>query len=206
MSGNLRTESLSRLIGEFARLPGVGEKTAERLALHVLRAPREEALALSRAIEDVKANVRACSRCFNVSEQDPCSICADTKRDHTVVCVVEQPSDLWAIEGSGAYRGTYHVLGGRIAPVDGIGPEHLTVSRLLDRVRDGVREVILATNPTMEGDGTALHLRSKLEPRGITVTRIARGLPSGGTLQHASRAVVADAIGGRTALAGGPRT
>jgi len=197
VNGNLKTGSLSRLIAEFARFPGIGEKTAERLALHVLRIPGEEAAALARAIDDVKANVRACSRCFNVSEQDPCALCADAGRDRSVICVVEQPSDLWAIEKSGSYNGLYHVLLGRISPLEGVGPEHLTVQKLLDRVRDGVREVILATNPTMEGDGTALHLQEKLEARGVTVTRIARGLPSGGTLQYASRAVVADAISGR---------
>lgn len=191
-------------MAELSRLPGIGDKSAERLALHLLRVPREEALSLARAIEDVRANVKACSQCFNVSEQDPCALCADATRDRSTICVVEQPSDLWAIEKSGAYRGLYHVLTGRIAPADGVGPEHLTVARLVDRAsRDGVREVILATNPTLEGDGTALHVQHQLESRGITVTRIARGLPSGGTLQHASRTVVADAIGGRRALAKG---
>ncbi|MEK7467484.1 MAG: recombination mediator RecR [Planctomycetota bacterium] len=204
MNATLQSASLSRLIAELSRLPGIGDKSAERLALHLVRIPREEALALARAIEDVRANVKACSKCFNVSEQDPCAICADAARDRATVCVVEQPSDLWAIEKSGAYRGLYHVLTGRIAPVEGVGPEHLTVGRLLDRVaKDGVREVILATNPTLEGDGTALHIQQKLESRGVAVSRIARGLPSGGTLQHASRAVVADAIGGRRALAKG---
>jgi recombination protein RecR len=203
VSATLQSASLSRLITELSRLPGIGDKSAERLALHLLRTPKEEALGLARAIEDVRANVRSCSKCFNVGEQDPCAICADATRDRSTLCVVEQPSDLWAIEKSGAYRGLYHVLTGRIAPIDGVGPEHLTVNRLLDRVRDGVREVILATNPTLEGDGTALHLQQKLESRGIAVSRIARGLPSGGTLQHASRAVVADAIGGRRAVANG---
>lgn len=204
MNATLQSASLSRLIEELSRLPGIGDKSAERLALHLLRTPKEEALALARAIEDVRANVKACSRCFNVGEQDPCAICSDEARDRGTVCVVEQPSDLWAIEKSGAYRGVYHVLTGRIAPIDGVGPEHLTVVRLLDRVaKEGVREVILATNPTLEGDGTALHIQQKLESRGVAVSRIARGLPSGGTLQHASRAVVADAIGGRRALAKG---
>ncbi len=204
MNATLQSASLSRLIAELARLPGIGDKSAERLALHILRVPKDEALSLARAIDDVRANVKACGRCFNVSEQDPCTICADAARDRATICVVEQPSDLWAIEKSGAYRGLYHVLTGRIAPTDGVGPEHLTVSRLLDRVaKENVREVILATNPTLEGDGTALHVQQKLESRGVTVTRIARGLPSGGTLQHASRTVVADAIGGRRSLAKG---
>lgn len=204
MNATLQSASLSRLIAELARLPGIGDKSAERLALHLLRVPKDEALSLSRAIEEVRANVKACTRCFNVSEQDPCTICADATRDRATICVVEQPSDLWAIEKSGAYRGLYHVLTGRIAPTDGVGPEHLTVGRLLDRVaKEGSREVILATNPTLEGDGTALHIQQKLESRGVTVTRIARGLPSGGTLQHASRTVVADAIGGRRSLAKG---
>ncbi len=204
MNATLQSASLSRLIAELARLPGIGDKSAERLALHLLRVPKDEALSLSRAIEEVRANVKACGRCFNVSEQDPCTICADATRDRATICVVEQPSDLWAIEKSGAYRGLYHVLTGRIAPTDGVGPEHLTVGRLLDRVtKEGSREVILATNPTLEGDGTALHIQQKLESRGVTVTRIARGLPSGGTLQHASRTVVADAIGGRRSLAKG---
>lgn len=204
MNATLQSASLSRLITELSRLPGIGDKSAERLALHLVRIPKDEALSLARAIEDVRANVKACSKCFNVSEQDPCAICADAARDRSTVCVVEQPSDLWAIEKSGAYRGLYHVLTGRIAPVEGVGPEHLTVGRLLDRVaKDGVREVILATNPTLEGDGTALHIQQKLESRGVAVSRIARGLPSGGSLQHASRTVVADAIGGRRALAKG---
>ncbi|MBI2920279.1 MAG: recombination protein RecR [Planctomycetes bacterium] len=203
MNGNLKTQSLSRLIEELARMPGVGDKTAERLALHLLRVPKEEALGLARAIEDVRANVRACSQCCNVSETDPCAICSDPGRDRSLLCVVEQPSDLWAIEKSGSFNGLYHVLMGRIAPVEGVGPEHLTVGKLMDRVNDGVREVILATNPTMEGDGTALHLEKRLEARGVTVTRIARGLPSGGSLPYASRAVVADAIAGRRELHGG---
>jgi recombination protein RecR len=193
------TKALKDLIGEFERLPGVGRKTAERLAYHVLRAPRDEALRLAEAIREVKASVRYCKSCFNLAEGEVCSVCEDPGRDAGVICVVEQPKDLHAIEATGRYRGRYHVLLGAFAPLDGTTPDDLTVAALLERLGAGdVKEVILATNPNFEGDGTALFLREKLRAfPGVRVTRIARGIPSGSQLEHASRTIVADALDGR---------
>lgn len=194
-------EPIARLIAEFMKLPGIGEKSAERLAFHLLALPREEALKLSEAVRDLKDKIRSCSTCYNVTEQDPCAICSDARRDRAQVCVVEQTRDLWAIEKSGAFRGLYHVLHGTLSPLDGIGPEHLTVGRLVDRVRKGgVSEVILATNPTAEGDATAFHVQKVLAPTGVRVSRIARGLPAGGTLEYSSRTMVQDALSGRREL------
>lgn len=190
--------TLARLVAELSKLPGVGPRTAERLAFHLLRAPREDAEALLAAVRDVKEKVRPCSRCFHVSEADPCEVCANPARDASTVCVVEQSKDLWAIEKSGAYRGHYHVLLGRVAPLEGIGAQDLTIDALVRRVREGgVKEVILATNPNLEGDGTALHLAKALSPLGVRLTRIARGVPSGASIEFASRAILADAIQGR---------
>jgi recombination protein RecR len=188
---------LLRLIEEFAKLPGIGEKTAERLAFHLLGLSKSEALRLADAVRDLKEQLRSCAKCYNISEQELCEICADPRRDAGVVCVVEQTRDLWAIERSGAYRGAYHVLHGRLAPLDGVGPEHLTLSGLVDRVRHGgIREVIVATNPTTEGDATAFYLQKALA--GLApVTRIARGIPAGSTLEYSDRTVVGDALSGR---------
>ncbi len=189
---------LARLVEELGKLPGIGPRTAERLAFHILRATREEAEALVGAIREVKERVRPCGRCFHVSESDPCEVCADGGRDASTICVVEQSKDLWAIEKSGAYRGHYHVLLGRIAPLEGIGADDLTIDALVRRVKaGGVREVILATNPNMEGDGTALHLAKALTPLGVKLTRIARGVPTGASIEFSSRAILADAIQGR---------
>lgn len=189
---------LARLVEELAKLPGIGPRTAERLAFHVLRETREEAEALIRAIREVKERVRPCSRCFHVSEGDPCEVCTDAARDASTICVVEQSKDLWAIEKSGAYRGHYHVLLGRIAPLEGIGADDLTIDALVRRVKaGGVREVILATNPNMEGDGTAMHLMKVLSLPGVKLTRIARGVPTGASIEFASPAILADAIQGR---------
>ncbi len=189
---------LARLVTELGKLPGIGPRTAERLAFHILRAPKEEAEALVGAVREVKERVRPCGRCFHVSEADPCEVCSDPSRDATLVCVVEQSKDLWAIEKSGAYRGHYHVLLGRIAPLEGIGADDLTIDALVGRVKaGGVREVILATNPNLEGDGTALHLVRVLSPLGVRITRIARGVPTGASIEFASRAILADAIQGR---------
>jgi len=191
-------ESMDRLLEELAKLPGVGRKTAERLAHHLLRQPADEAMKLAVAIRDVKRNTRSCSRCANVTESDPCTVCSDARRDATAVCVVEQPRDVVAIEEASAWQGLYHVLGGRVSPLDGVGPEDLTVARLVERVRsEGVREVVLATSPDLEGDGTALHVERALEGLAVRVTRIARGVPSGTHLEHASSAMLQDAFRGR---------
>lgn len=195
------SEPILRLIQEFSKLPGVGEKTAERLAFHLLSQSKDDALKLADAIRDLKETVRSCSACYNISEQDPCAICSDPKRDTTVVCVVEQMKDLWAIEKSGSHRGLYHVLHGHLAPLDGVGPEHLTIQRLVDRVRKGgIQEVILATNPTMEGDATAYYIRTALTPMGTKVTRIARGIPAGSSIEYSNRTIVSDALQGRREL------
>jgi recombination protein RecR len=188
---------LLRLIGELSKLPGIGEKTAERLAFHLLAQPKSEAMLLANAVRDLKEQLKSCARCYNISQQELCEICADGKRDAGLVCVVEQTRDLWAIERSGAFRGTYHVLHGRLAPLDGVGPENLTILGLVDRVKlGGIREVILATNPTTEGDATAFYLQKALAGL-VPVSRIARGLPAGSTLEYADRTVVGDALSGR---------
>lgn len=195
-------EAVGRLITELKRLPGVGQRTAERLAFHIVQANREEGLSLAAAIREVKENVRPCRRCFNVTEQDPCRICSDAGRDHGVVCVVERPQDVLALEKVGGFRGLYHVLLGAVSLLEGVGPDDLTLKSLIDRVRAAkgtVREVILATNPTFDGDATALHLRTALEPLGVKVTRLARGLPSGSSLELASKANLAEALEGRQA-------
>jgi recombination protein RecR len=193
-----QSEPLTRLIQELGKLPGIGEKTAERLAFHLLAQPKSEALLLARAIHDLKEQMKSCVTCYNISEQDPCEICADPKRDAGVVCVVEQMRDVWAIERSGSYRGAYHVLHGHLAPLDGVGPENLTIPGLLNRVKmGGIREVIVATNPTTEGDATAFFIQKSLAASGVHVTRIARGIPAGSTLEYSDRTVVGDALSGR---------
>ncbi len=194
-------ESLRRLIEELNRLPGIGEKSAERIAFHLLKQPNAEAVRLADAIRDLKDRAHACSRCANVADLDPCPICRDAARDASVLCVVEQSRDLWAIEQAGTYRGHYHVLQGHVAPLEGIGPEHLTLPLLVQRVRDGgVREVILATNPNLEGDGTALYVQKALDGTGVRLTRLARGIPAGSSLEYASRAILVDAMEGRREL------
>lgn len=195
------SKSVTRLIDEFAKLPGIGNKTAERLAYHVLRASNGEALGLADAIRDVKENVRHCSTCYNLAEEDLCDLCRDPRRDASLVCVVEQPRDVMALEKAGTYRGVYHVLLGRIAPLEGVGPENLTIDALIERVRrGGVREVIMATNPTLEGDGTALYISNRLEGMPVEVTRLARGIPSGSVLEFANKEMLSDAINGRQKL------
>ncbi|HUT32770.1 MAG TPA: recombination mediator RecR [Planctomycetota bacterium] len=192
------TESLSRLMAELGKLPGIGARTAERLALHLLKTPEEEAMALAQAIRDVKHNTRHCSTCCNVTEQDPCGICSDSRRDHTVLCVVEQPRDLLAIEKTGAYRGVYHVLMGRIAPLEDVHPEDLTIGRLVQRIKtSGVKEVILYTNPDLEGDVTAQHLAHVLQPLKVKVSLPARGIPTGSQIEYASETILRDALEGR---------
>lgn len=191
-------DSMMRLVEELKKLPGVGTKSAERLAYHILRAPREEALRLADAIRDVKEHTRPCSICYNITETDPCAICSDPRRDASLVCVVEQPKDLIALERTGAHRGVYHVLTGHIAPLEGVEPEQLTISALVERVKKGgVRELLLATNPNLEGDATALYIQREVAGLPIKVTRIARGLPTGSSIEFASVAILSDAITGR---------
>jgi len=192
------TESVSNLINEFAKLPGIGKKSAERLAYHILRVHRSEALALADAIRHVKENVRYCRTCYNLAEQEECSICRDPKRQRDLLCVVEQARDLMALEQTGVYRGLYHVLLGRIAPLEGIGPERLTIDALVERVRGGsFKEIIMATNPTVEGDGTALHISNLLSEMPIHITRLARGITPGSVLEYANKEILTDALTGR---------
>jgi recombination protein RecR len=199
---------VQRLIEAFAQLPGIGRRTAERLAFHVLKSPRADADRLSEAITQVKSQVRHCGTCFNVTDADPCPICADPRRDAAVVMVVEQPKDLWILERTGAHRGVYHCLMGRLEPLDGVGPETLTVRELLQRVEHAdrnargvqVTEVILATNPDLEGDSTGLYLADRLSKMGVSVSRLARGLPAGSQIEFAHRGALADAIAGRRKL------
>lgn len=193
--------ALERLIEAFRRLPGVGKRSAERLALHLLSAPEDEATFLSEAVRDARARVTHCSRCCDLTESDPCAICADERRDGTIICVVEQPSGAMAIEKGGAFRGHYHVLHGALNPLDGIGPSELRVERLLQRIeRGGVSEVILATNATAEGEATALYLSRQISQRGVAVSRIAHGVPMGGGLEFADDATLAHALEGRNRI------
>jgi recombination protein RecR len=192
------TRSVTELIDEFAKMPGIGRKSAERLAYYVLRLNRTEALALADAIRNVKENVHYCRNCYNLAEQDECEICRDVSRNREVICVVEQPRDLMALEQSGVFRGLYHVLLGRIAPLEGIGPDQLTIESLVHRVRvGGIREIVMATNPTVEGDGTALYISNLLADLSVRVTRLARGITTGSMLEFANKEVLADALSGR---------
>lgn len=193
--------AIDELVGELARLPGIGRKTALRLAFHLLKQPEDDARRLARSIVDVREKVRPCGRCGNLSEHDPCGICNSSRRDTSLVCVVEEASDIMAIERTGEYRGLYHVLGGRLSPLDGIGPSELNVRPLLDRIGGGgVVEVVLATNPSVEGEATALYVGRILSPLGVRVTRIARGLPVGGDLEYADGVTIAEALNGRREL------
>lgn len=189
------------LIDELGRLPGVGPKSAQRIAFHILKVPAEDARRLSRAIENAKAKVAWCERCFNLAEGDLCGICADDRRDASLLCVVEEPKDLVAVEKTGEFKGRYHVLQGAISPIEGIGPDQLRVKELLARLEpEGVAEVILCTNPNIEGEATAMYLGRLLGPLGITVTRIASGLPVGGDLEYADELTLGRALEGRRAL------
>ena len=192
------TDSMIRLMEELGKLPGIGAKTAERLAYHILRTPEAEALSLADAIRSLKKNTRNCSVCYNITEADPCGICSDPTRDKALICVVEQPKDLIALERASAYSGVYHVLTGHLSPLEGTEPEHLTIAALLLRVKKGaVREVVLATNPNLDGDATALYLQREMAGLPVKVTRIARGLPSGSSIEFANVAMLSDAITGR---------
>ncbi|HEY0673719.1 MAG TPA: recombination mediator RecR [Longimicrobiales bacterium] len=185
------------LTGELARLPGIGRKTAQRLTYFLLKRPPEEMKRLARVLENVAERVHACSRCGNLTEEDPCALCANPRRDQSVVCVVEEASDIAAIERTGEYRGLYHVLGGRLSPLEGVGPDELNIKSLLNRIREEVAEVIVATNPSVEGEATALYLQRLIHPLGIRVTRLARGLPVGGDLEYADGVTIAQALSGR---------
>ncbi len=193
---------IDHLADELSRLPGIGRKTALRLTYHLLKAPAEDAGRLAGAIVAVSERVRACASCGNYTERSPCSICESPRRDPSIVCVVEEASDIGAIERSGEYRGLYHVLGGRLSPLDGIGPGELNIAGLLERLKENgaVREVVLATNPSVEGEATALYLHKLLAPLGLRVTRIARGLPIGGDLEYADGVTIAEALHGRREL------
>jgi recombination protein RecR len=189
---------LRRLVDELSRLPGVGEKSATRLAFFLLRADDAYPQALADAIAGLKREIRLCSHCLGFTEQEPCALCSDPRRSGEILCVVEDPADLLAIERAGDFRGRYHVLHGTLAPLDGIGPEQLKIAELLARLRDGtVNEIILATNPTVEGEATALYLAKLVKPSGVRVTRIAHGLPMGGDVEYADSVTLSRALEGR---------
>lgn len=194
-------EPIARLISELTKLPGIGPKSAQRLAFHLLFRPRDEVLALTEAMIDARDRIRPCSECGQLTDQDPCAICTDPQRRPDLICVVEQPRDVIAMERAGDFRGHYHVLHGAISPLDGVGPDDLTIGRLLQRVNERpVTEVILATNPNVEGEATAMYIARLLKPLGIRVTRIARGLPEGGDLDYADDITLARALEGRREL------
>ena len=190
--------AVANLVDQFLNLPSVGNRTAERLAHHILACHETEALALADAIREVKSSIRSCDECFNLTETDVCRICSSGQRNKSVVCIVEQPRDVIALEASGMYEGVYHVLRGRLSPLEGIGPEDLTIDALVRRVRrDGVQELIMATNPTLEGDGTALFISNLLAADPVTITKLARGIASGSVLEFANKEMLADAMRGR---------
>jgi recombination protein RecR len=193
---------LQRLVTELGKLPGVGQRTAQRLAFHILRATPEDASALAEAIRDVKEKITLCEVCFNLAEGPRCTVCLDERRDPELICVVEEPGDVIPIERTHEYRGRYHVLGGALSPIDGVEPEDLKLAQLYDRVGNGVREVILATNPTTTGEATALHVAAALHERApdVTVTRLASGLPVGGDLEYADEVTLGRAFAGRRAV------
>jgi recombination protein RecR len=194
----LTAESIEQLAEQFAQLPGIGRKTAHRLALYIVKMQREDVVTLARALVNVKDKVKYCTICSNITEADPCPICSNTKRDRSVVCVVEDPTDVLALERTNEFRGLYHVLGGALSPLDGIGPEDLRIRELLHRVTDtGCDEIILALNPNVEGEATTLYLSKLLKPLGMKITRIARGLPVGTDLEFADEATLSRALEGR---------
>lgn len=192
-------QSLQNLMSQLSKLPGIGPRSAERIAFHLLKEAPDVALSLADAIRDVKTRIKHCLICYNLTENDPCSICANPSRDQSLVCIVEQPKDLLAIEAAGLYNGVYHVLLGRIAPLEGVEPSDLTIDALMKRIESGqVREVIMGTNPTIDGDGTALYLQELISHYpDVAITRLARGLPTGSSIEYANRNILADAISGR---------
>jgi recombination protein RecR len=194
------TQPIQNLMNELSRLPGIGMRSAERIAFHLLKQNPADAMKLADAIRDVKTRIKHCSICYNLTEADPCSICEDVTRDQGLVCIVEQPKDLLALEAAGLYKGVYHVLLGRIAPLEGMDPPDLTIQPLLDRLATGtIREIIMGTNPNMEGDGTALFIQNEIAAKfpQVAVTRLARGLPTGSSIEYANRNMLAEAISGR---------
>jgi recombination protein RecR len=194
-------ESVEQLVEQFAQLPGIGRKTAHRLALYVLKMNRDDVVSLAKALVNVKDKVRYCSVCSNITENDPCAICSNSRRDRTLICVVEEPSDVLAIEKTNEFKGLYHVLGGALSPLDGIGPEELRIKELLRRASEnGIQEVILALNPNVEGEATTLYLSKLLKTLEVKVTRIARGLPVGSDLEYADAATLSRALEGRIAV------
>jgi recombination protein RecR len=191
-------DSLEKLVEQFSKFPGIGKKTAQRMAFFVLKERKEEVEALAQAILDAKNKVGYCSICFNITEEDPCSICGDEKRDRSIICVVEEANDVVALEKTNQYKGLFHVLGGVLSPLDGVGPDDLKIKELLSRLKGGeIKEVIIATNPNTEGEATAIYLSRLIKPLGIKVTRIARGLPAGGDLEYADQITLANALEGR---------
>lgn len=193
--------AIDELVTELSRLPTIGRKSALRLTYHLLKQPREQSLRLAETLRTLGERIKPCAECFNLTESERCDICTDPRRDPTVVCVVEEASDIASIERAAEYRGRYHVLGGRLAPLDGIGPEDLTVAALVQRVQRGeIREVIVATNPRLEGEATALYLQEQLRPEGVTVSRLARGLPMGGDLEYADGVTIAQSLAARRAM------
>jgi len=194
------SESVEQLVEEFAQLPGIGKKTALRLALFILKLPREKVTTFARALLNMKDKVRYCSVCSNITENDPCNICSSPKRNRRVICVVEEPNDVIALEKTNEFHGLYHVLGGALSPLDNIGPEDLKVKELLSRITDDIEEIILAMNPNVEGETTTVYLSRLLKPLKVNVTRIARGLPIGGDLEFADEATLSRALEGRIAL------
>jgi recombination protein RecR len=189
------SESVVTMIEQLSRLPGIGRKSAERLAYHLLRVPDSEAFALADSIRNVRENVRYCDICFNLAESEMCNICRDPARDQTTICIVQQPRDLMALEQAGTYRGLYHVLLGRIAPLENIGPDQLTIDHLVGRVATGsFSEIVMATNPTVEGDGTALHISNLLADYDVRITKLARGITTGSILEYTNKEILADAI------------
>ncbi len=191
------SQSLENLIREFSKLPGIGRKTAQRLAFWILKQNKEQAGKLADAIRDAKEKVKTCSICYNITETDPCTICKSERRDRKIICVVEEASDILALEKTGEYKGLYHVLGGVLSPLDGIGPEQINAKQLIERLRDEVEEVIIATNPNVEGEATAAFLAKLIKPIGIKVSRIARGLPVGSDLEYADNTTLGQAISNR---------
>lgn len=194
------SEALQQLVEEFSGLPGIGRKTALRLALYILKQPREDVVKMARALVNVKDKITYCSVCSNITESDPCAICSSPKRDPQVICVVEEPSDVLALEKTNDFKGLYHVLGGALSPLDGIGPEELKIGELLKRLPGEVAEVILALNPNVEGEATTMYLTRLLKPLGIRVSRLARGLPVGGNLEFTDEATLSRALEGRIVL------
>lgn len=194
------SDPIRRLVQELARLPGIGEKTATRLAFHLIRGSRQQVTELAQSLLDVVDKIRLCSVCMNMTEEDPCVLCNDTRRDSETICVVASPSDLIAIDRGGHFRGRYHVLHGLLSPLEGVGPDDLRIAELVRRVDGTVREVIIATSPSVDGEATAMYIARVLKPLGVTVSRIATGLPVGGELEYSDQATILRAIAGRATL------